>query len=256
MNDDIHALSGAYAVDALDDAERAAFEEHLAHCSDCCTEVAELQEAAGLLGELSATPPPPSVRESILSEISTVRPLPPLPAPPRAPAGEESDDAPVAEVVPLWRRAAAPLAAAAAVVALVGGGLAISQPWSDDSDGTSQVADPAEAVLNADDAQRVVLEFPDGARATLVRSVSHHLAVLVTEDMPAPPEGMSYQVWLQTPEGDMVDAGVMPVREDQTVVLKGDASQATGAGITVEPAGGSDEPSGEPIALFDLSRAT
>ena len=31
---DIHALSGAYAVDALDELERVGFERHLAGCAD------------------------------------------------------------------------------------------------------------------------------------------------------------------------------------------------------------------------------
>ena len=35
MTGDIHALSGAYAVDALDDIERAQFERHLAECPAC-----------------------------------------------------------------------------------------------------------------------------------------------------------------------------------------------------------------------------
>ena len=39
MSDDIHALSGAYAVDALDDVERARFERHLANCEACRAEV-------------------------------------------------------------------------------------------------------------------------------------------------------------------------------------------------------------------------
>ncbi len=38
---DIHALSGAYAVDALDDIERAQFERHLAECAECRAEVDE-----------------------------------------------------------------------------------------------------------------------------------------------------------------------------------------------------------------------
>jgi hypothetical protein len=44
----------------------------------------------------------------------------------------------------------------------------------------------------------------------------------------------------------------MPVKADQTVVLDGVAATATGAGITVEPAGGSDHPTSDPIALFDF----
>ncbi len=251
MND-IHALSGAYAVDALDEAERAAFEEHLAVCSDCRVEVAELQEASGLLAELTSTPPPPALRDAVLSGITTVRPLPPLPQPDVAHEGStaSSGGTRTATVIPLRRRFRAPLVAAAAVIALVGGGLAVTQPWADE---TSQTPNAADAVLAADDAERVSLEFPDGAAATLVRSVSHGRAVLVTEDMPAPPDGMVYQLWLQAPAGDMIDAGLMPKRSDQTVMLEGDASEATGVGITVEPDGGSPEPSSAPIALFDLS---
>ena len=37
---EIHALSGAYAVNALDDIERAQFERHLAECAECRAEVA------------------------------------------------------------------------------------------------------------------------------------------------------------------------------------------------------------------------
>ncbi len=52
---DVHALSGAYALDALDDSERAEFERHLAVCSSCRLEVAGLVEAAGSLADLSDT---------------------------------------------------------------------------------------------------------------------------------------------------------------------------------------------------------
>ena len=75
---DIHKLSGAYALDAVDDLERAAFERHLAECEDCRTEVAGLRETAALLAETAAVTPPPSLRDSVLSGISQVRPLPPI----------------------------------------------------------------------------------------------------------------------------------------------------------------------------------
>ena len=41
----------------------------------------------------------------------------------------------------------------------------------------------------------------------------------------------------------MVPAGLMPAGADQTVLLEGDASDAVGVGITIEPEGGSKEPS-------------
>ena len=49
---DMHPLSGAYAVDALDDLERARFERHLAECPDCTAEVASLREAAAMLAHV------------------------------------------------------------------------------------------------------------------------------------------------------------------------------------------------------------
>ena len=58
-----------------------------------------------------------------------------------------------------------------------------------------------------------------------------------TEDMPSPPSGKVYELWLQNAEGRMVPAGLMPIAADQTFVLDGDAAAAVGAGITVEPEG-------------------
>ena len=81
MNSDIHALSGAYVVDALDDLERARFETHLADCADCREEVRTLSEAASLLGASASAAPPAGLRDRVLADIATVRPLPPVARP-------------------------------------------------------------------------------------------------------------------------------------------------------------------------------
>ena len=62
-------------------------------------------------------------------------------------------------------------------------------------------------------------------------------------------------MWFQNPDGEMVSAGLMPHEAKPTVsmVLDGDASQFTGAGITVEPAGGSPAPTSDPVVLFEFS---
>jgi hypothetical protein len=39
---------------------------------------------------------------------------------------------------------------------------------------------------------------------------------------------------------------------DGEVVLRGDTTSAIGAGLTVEPAGGSQAPTTKPVAFFDL----
>jgi anti-sigma-K factor RskA len=244
---EIHALSGAYAVDAVNPTERKLFEQHLAHCPDCQAEVASLREAASLLPETTAVAPPPALRDRLLSEIAAVRPLPPL-----------TDDSPVEPAPTVTsldsrrrRRVRPMLAAAAAVVAMIGAGAVVLEPWEDD--GTQQrELTAAERVLAADDAEKVRHEFPDGAVATVVRSQELGQAVITTSDMPAAPAGKVYQLWLQDPNGEMLSAGLMPPVSDQTVLLEGDAAAASGAGITVEPAGGSDSPTTAPVVVFDF----
>lgn len=236
MSSDIHALSGAYAVDAVDDLERAAFERHLEECAACRAEVAGLREAAGLLTETTTAEPPAGLRAAVLAGIGSIRPLPP--------------EVPVAR--PRRRRTTQWLGAAAAAVVLAGAGAVVwQQPWED---GSSQI--PAEQrVLQASDAKSTSLDFPGGASATVTHSDSLGQAVIVTEDMPPPPAGKVYELWLDQPGRGMVPAGLMPVKSDQTLILTGDAATATAAGITVEPEGGSSVPTSDPIALFDFGRA-
>jgi hypothetical protein len=49
----------------------------------------------------------------------------------------------------------------------------------------------------------------------------------------------------------MTPAGLM-TGTDATTLLTGDASTATAAAITAEPAGGSPQPTSAPLALFDF----
>ena len=230
---DIHALSGAYAVDAVDDIERASFERHLASCPTCRAEVASLREASALLADAATTTPPPELRDAVLSGITRVRPLPP-----------------VTVGGPVHRRRWFPALVAAVVLALVGVGGAVWQPWRDD---TSQTLSATDQVLQDPEAQQVSQTLPNGATATVVRSPKEHRAVLVTEDLPEPPAGKVYQLWLQTPSEDMVPAGLMPAGAS-TALLDGNADDAIGVGLSLEPAGGSEQPT-EVVALIDLRSA-
>ena len=67
-NEDLHELAGAYALDALDEDDRRAFEEHLADCERCRGEVAGLSETVGTLayGLDEGPPPPAELRNRIL----------------------------------------------------------------------------------------------------------------------------------------------------------------------------------------------
>lgn len=264
--DDIHNLSGAYAVDAVDDVERSRFEAHLTGCSECRDEVASLRAAAGQMASLTVTSPPPSLRAAVLREISSVRPLPPRVTPEQAPAPEPAAPtaAPSAPLAPpaapasleskrAERSRRTPLRAwlvgVAAAAVLATGGL-VWQPWSSDTSPVQQLT-ASEQVLQAKDAQRFVAKVGE-ATATVVRSNSLKKAVIVTANMPSAPDGKVYELWLQQ-GSDMVKAGLMPDGPSNTVLLQGDAATASGVGITVEPAGGSDTPSLPPVALVTFA---
>jgi anti-sigma factor RsiW len=229
---DIHALSGAYAVDALDGEERAQFERHLAGCDTCRAEVASLQETAALMAETTATAPPPALRDRVLAGIAGVRPLPPA--------------ATVTALEPRRRRRATVwLAAAAAVVAIGGGGVV----WSQVHDGGS--CDRFCQVAEASDAHTYTVHLGD-ATASVVVSRQRNEAYIDTHAMPAAPAGKEYVLWLQ--HGTMLtQAGVMPKGPDNKVILSGDAASADGAGITIEDAGTEPtEPSDDVVALFSF----
>lgn len=271
---DINSLSGAYAVDAVDDVERTRIEAHLATCSACQFEVASLRSAAGELPAVTVTSPPPSLRTSVLRSISSVRPLPPdmtsdeapAPQPDRAPAPcapvdlsatptDLSADPPVPSSLDSKRAersrrtpARQWLAGAAAAAVVATGGL-VWHPWSPDA-GTVQLT-ASQQVLQAKDAQRFE-EKVGAATATIVRSPGLKKAVMVTADMPAAPEGKVYGLWFQRGTR-MVKAGLVPAGRANTVLLEGDASSAQAVGITIEPAGGSDTPTLPPVAVISLT---
>jgi hypothetical protein len=140
---------------------------------------------------------------------------------------------------------------AAVVLALVGVGGAVWQPWRDDTSTLSAT----EKVLADPAAQRFSQQLPGGGRVTLVRSTRLQQAVVVAEDLPPAPDGKTYQLWLQSPEEEMEPAGLM-ARGQTTALLDGDAGVAIGAGITVEPVGGSEQPTSDPVVLFDFGEAT
>ncbi|MEU1126764.1 zf-HC2 domain-containing protein, partial [Streptomyces sp. NPDC005899] len=78
---DLHSLTGAYALSALHDDERAAFERHLTACDSCEREVAEFAATTGRLGLASRVRTRPEMREQVLRRITTVRQVPPGAAP-------------------------------------------------------------------------------------------------------------------------------------------------------------------------------
>ncbi len=262
MSPELHHLSGAYAVDALDETERAQFEQHLAGCAACRAEVSELAEAAQTLGALSETTPPPRLRESVLSGIQQVRPLPPVIDPATAERDAESitttpgdptpgdgarHAAPGGTVVPFLRRTSTWIAAAAAVVLLTVGGL-VWQPWSTDTGTLTAV----EQVQQAPDATTATADT-DGVSASLEYSRSLGRSALTVSGLPPAPSGSTYQLWYIPTTGAPRSAGFLTTTgEESPTALQGDIGNASAVGVTVEPTGGSAAPTTDPVVVVTL----
>ncbi|MEE1815855.1 anti-sigma factor [Streptomyces sp. SP18ES09] len=242
---DLHTLAAAYALDALDPAERDAFVAHLAHCEDCRWDVAEFEATAARLAGAAAQDPPPALKQLTLTAIDGVRQLPPeVPAPGSTP-----------RITRTLRRKAVPLALAASVAAAVAfGGLAAWQ-YQENQDARQQAAqaeqqlDSVSAVLAAPDARAVHGRATNGAVTTVVSSDRQNRAVFTATGLPAPEPGKTYQLWLDH-DGTMRPAGF--IHSDGTVALDGDPADASAVGLTLEPVAGSARPTTTPLLLLGL----
>jgi anti-sigma factor RsiW len=74
---DLHSLSGAYALDALEtEAERDRFTRHLSRCPSCAGEVRGFREVATAMAFAAAGPstePPAGLRDRVLTAAARTR---------------------------------------------------------------------------------------------------------------------------------------------------------------------------------------
>ncbi|MFF3447776.1 anti-sigma factor domain-containing protein [Streptomyces sp. NPDC002667] len=244
---DLHTLTGAYALHALDDDERERFERHTTECGDCAQEVRELEATAARLGLAATTTPDPTLKTRVMRRVTTVRQESPR---------TRALSAPRAIGVRRRRPARWALAAALAAAAALGGTAAWQHERAQDAQEQARQAerhaDQVAAVLAAPDAASRTAKLADGARGTVVVSRSRDQAVFIASKMAKPPSGKVYQLWFDD-AGTMRSAGLMdPGRATEAVLMKGSVGGASGMGITVEPAGGSPKPTSAPVALLGL----
>ncbi|MFE6382439.1 anti-sigma factor [Streptomyces roseolus] len=241
---DAHTLVAAYALGALDDAERKDFDAHLQTCETCRREAAEFQATTARLAAAVAQPPPPAAKAQVMAAIDGVRQLPP-----RVPAASA-----VPALGGILRRRAVPLALAAGVAAAALGGVAVWQTQNGNdleqqARQTQQQLDAVSAVLAAPDARTVHGRSANGALTTVVTSEQQNKAVFTAAHLPAPGTGRTYQLWLDH-DGTMRPAGL--IEHDGTVILTGDPADAGAVGLTLEPDGGSPQPTTDPLLLMTL----
>ncbi|MFF3429319.1 anti-sigma factor domain-containing protein [Streptomyces sp. NPDC002602] len=244
-DDELHALIGAYALDALTGDEHDRFTRHLRDCEACRTELPGFLDTAGRLATAVAHTPPEHLKEAVLHRIDSVRRLPPRVPEPVTPTG--------AFALARGKAWGYGIAAGIAAAAVLGGvtvweGRQAEQAHEQALRLDSRNRDLS-AVITASDARTVRGALGTGATATLVTSRERGRAVVIADRLPPPPQGRTYQLWFSD-GGTMRPAG--HIDRSGAVLLTGDIGAATAVGVTLEPAGGSPRPTGSPLLLLSL----
>ncbi|MGW0338062.1 anti-sigma factor [Streptomyces sp. NPDC003011] len=242
LQEDPHLALGAYVLHALPPAEEAAFENHLASCETCGHEVASLQEATASLAAVHATPVPPRLRASTLDAITRV-----------------SQDRPRHRTHTAGRRALHFILAASIAAVATLGGTAIWQ-HSKAEDARAQAAQARSTnealtdVVTAPDATLHTAELTGRATAAVVVSRAQGSAVFTAQGLPVLTGNKVYELWYAADTGALRPAGLLQGEMKQSArLLEGPLAGAVAVGITVEPPGGSRQPTTEPLGIISLT---
>ncbi len=241
--DDTRDLVAAYVLDAVDDVERRAVERLIARDPEVAREVAELRAVAAALGEAVPGEPPAGLRAAVLTAAAGTSQLTRATAVPTdAPAG-------TAVTVPARprRRPGTWLAVAAALV--VGAAVPATVAWQQAD--RAQVAEEQQralAELLADPTAVVVHGAVEGG-GTATAVLTADRALFSAVGLADPGAGRTYQLWV--------------IRDDVPIpgaVLADDAGRVRGLtedfgpgdalAVTVEPAGGSELPTTDPVVVL------
>ncbi|HEY2506685.1 MAG TPA: anti-sigma factor [Streptosporangiaceae bacterium] len=240
---ELHALVGAYALDAVSEHERARFERHLRGCRQCRDDLHGLREATARLGLAAAVAPRPAAREQTVQAAGRIRQVPPS----RYKTGTA------------WHRTTQPwlartsMAVAVALVA-VAGGLGWHLSTMQDRIATMQHHDAAIAqVLGARDAVTLTASVTTGGSATVVMSHRADELVFTADGLTRLPSSRAYELWLMGPAGDQ-PVGMLPPESHGMAgpMVVGRLAAGDRLGLTVEPAAGSLRPTSTPIVLVGL----
>jgi anti-sigma factor RsiW len=243
----LEELLPAYALDAIDDADRTRVESHLRECAKCTREVAEYRLVADVLPFAAPqVDPPASLKKRVLA--ATTSPAPPIKSPP------------FAVILTSWLANVfrAPAFSAMTLVLVIALGVwnlslqnQITQQTASNqqlqSDSTRNRAIVSMIAYSENEPKR--LQSSDVAPQAIGRLVvapELNTLALIVYDMPALEVNRVYQVWLIDPAGERTSGGTFSVddRGRAWVLIRAPKplSGYQGIGITVEPEGGSAKP--------------
>lgn len=223
--DRFEEMKEPYALGALSEEERREFEAYLGEHPELQPEVEDLSALASLLAlSPEEHDPPPELRRRILASVEGEATTP-------ARAGSALD-----RLRTLFRPRNLALGAAAALVVVL---LSFNVYLRDQIENLRSAQQPGEIALEGTGEMR-------DAEAQLVR-VEGGRAVLVTENMPEPPEGKTFQLWV-IDDGKPLPAGTFrPTSDAYATVVERPLQGAEAVAVTVEPEGGSPQPTSDPI---------
>ena len=231
----------AYAIGALDVDDVTALETHLQNCPSCRTELAEFRAMSESL--LTAIPPKlPSalLRKRLQSQLP------------------DSQKKPRLQTTLSFGR----FALGFGVVILIALNLtSLMQMRTIQNQQTAllnQVEDAqvALALISSPNAQILPLAG-DIVSGSLLLDRQNNTAVLIARNLPQLGDEKIYQIWLVEEDGGRVSAGLFRPDSEQPYTTKAILPSQTltdylGIGVTVEPAGGSEAPTGERVFKVDF----
>lgn len=225
IHDRIESMIAAYAMGAVPEDEVPAIRAHILSCETCFAEAESYTEAlAALATSVEPVPLPKGFAERVLTEARGESPAPVT----REGARNRT-----------WRRFLVPGLAVLAAISLFGTTLALV--------GSLERQDEYERVVASlvRDPDALSLDGPGGAQGVVASGKEG--SVLVAVDLGAAPRGRDYQLWL-IEDGVPVPDVTFDVTGSVVVVeSKFDLSDYEGAAITVEPEGGSQQPTTDPV---------
>jgi anti-sigma-K factor RskA len=223
MSQEPHDLVAPYALDALDDHERAEFDRHLDECAECRTQLDELREATTALAYLESADPPPALRERILE------------------AARAGNGKVIQFPRRRWLFPATAVAAATAAAVAIGVGIWASSLSSELDRERSAKAGYARAFeLLGGGAQ--VTQLADAEGGLLVAHDGE--AALVVCGLQPAPKSKTYEAWViegQTPRPAGLFRGGSGCRP---VLLDGQVPSGSQVAVTLERKGGAPRPTG------------
>ncbi len=251
-HDDLRDLAELYVLGALPPGARQTFEAHLAVCASCRAEVEALTPVAAALAE-SAPPaePSPDVRRALLARIHEDRPSKPS-------VSARGSWLPIAASLVLAAGLGAYALQLRARVSTLESELRDATLRASATEGqlaearrAAFQAQSSVAVLGAPDLARIDLAGQPAAPRAAARAFWSRSRGLVftASNLPAPPPGRTYQLWVLTKEPAPMSAGVMkPDANGRVTVMintPADMPQPVAMAVTLEPEGGVPSPTGD-----------